>query len=114
MSAFQLRKDGTLAEIGDDGSVIGVVQPMAALTNQVDEDEPGPARAPQSAAKAAPAKPLSPRDVVKAAKTRAKELRAEIKRLESAKRELAQMERLIAAANGRALAPVRELKRAAN
>lgn len=111
MSAFQLRDDGSLAEIGDDGSVIGIVQPMAA---QVTRDNDAPRQTAKPEPKRTATIALTPRDIVKAAKARAKELKAEIKRLESAKRELAQMERLIAAADGRALATVRELKRAAN
>lgn len=108
MSSFQVRSDGTIAEIGDDGSVIGVVEPMGAMSAPVQQS------APIEPPKSAKPKVLTPRDVVKAAKARAKELKAEIKRLEAAKRELAQMQRLIQAAGGRVLAPVRELKRSAN
>lgn len=56
-----------------------------------------------------PSKPTKPRDIVKQAKARAKELRAQLRQAERWKKELAQLERLIAAADGKAIAVVRNL-----
>lgn len=56
------------------------------------------------------AKPVTDRDVVRLARKRRKELKAEIRRLKKAEAELAQLERLIAAAEGRQLASVRNLE----
>lgn len=107
-NTFQLRADGSLAEIAEDGTTVGVVAPMPQRT----ESTQAAPQKPTPKAKRE-AETLTPRDVVRAAKARAKQLRAEIRRLANAKRELEQMERLIAAADNRPTATVRELKRSA-
>lgn len=56
------------------------------------------------------AKPLRPRDVVRAAKARVREIRAELKRLGKLQTELAELVRLLDAADGKKLGIVRSLK----
>lgn len=53
----------------------------------------------------------SPREVVKAARARIKELRAFMREAAKAKKELTELERLVAAAKGKQLAPVRDIRR---
>ncbi len=59
-------------------------------------------------AKAAPAA-LKPRDVVRQAKARIRELRVQLKRAKTWERELAQLERLVAAADGKQIAVVKPI-----
>jgi len=56
---------------------------------------------------------VSPASVVKAAKSRVKELRAFLREAKKAEKELRELERLIAAAK-KPLAPVREIRRSAS
>lgn len=60
---------------------------------------------------AAPASPLTPRGVLKAARERAKQIRAELKTKRALERELAELERLIRAAREKPTTSVRALKR---
>lgn len=106
MSTFQIRGDGRLAEIGDDGSIVGYVEPLAMPATGAATPAAQPTPKPLVA--------LTPRDVVRMARARRAELRIEIKKLERLKSELAQLDRLIKAANGKSFAPVRELKRSAS
>lgn len=54
----------------------------------------------------------SPRAVVKAAKARIKELRAELRRMQALQKELAELERLVKAAREKPKSPVRALRSA--
>lgn len=56
--------------------------------------------------------PLRPADVVKAAKARAKEIRAELKAMRKLQKELAELDRLIAAAKQKPVALVRNIDHA--
>lgn len=59
-----------------------------------------PRRAEQHARRFA-ASPSSPRDVIRGARLRVKEIRAELRRLKALQRELAELERLLAAAKNK-------------
>lgn len=59
------------------------------------------------------AKKPAPKNIVTLAKARRRDLKAELKRLKAAEKELAEIERLIAAAENKPKAVVRELKRTA-
>lgn len=58
------------------------------------------------------ANPLRPADVVRAAKSRVKEIRTEIRRLKALEKELGELERLIAAAKQKPVAIVRNIDHA--
>lgn len=60
----------------------------------------------------APSAPLKPKDVVRAAKARAADIRRELKRLRALEKELAELERLIAAAKQKPVAIVRNIDHA--
>lgn len=65
---------------------------------------------PTDATSIAPPRLSGPRDVVRAAKARAKEIRAQLKAHEALKRELAELERLIKAAKQKPEPKVRALR----
>lgn len=109
MPAFQLRSDGQLEQIDEDGSR----SVISALVMPETQSSTAPVASAATKTERAPV-PLRPRDVVRAAKSRRAELRAEIKKLERLKRELSQLDRLIQAADGKSFAPVREIKRSAS
>lgn len=84
----------------------GIV-PVRATAQQKTEIEHSPVpspvatRAPKSKLAAPPKPATSPREVIRLAKRRIKELKAELRRHEALKRELAELQRLIAAAEDR-------------
>lgn len=55
---------------------------------------------------------VSPRTVLQAARARIREIKAELKRHAKLERELKQLQRLVDAANGKTLAPVRAIETA--
>lgn len=72
-----------------------------------------PVERPASAAPQASEKPLTgPGEIVKAARARVKQIRAELKKHTALKKELAELERLIAAAKAKPAPKVRSLKAA--
>ena len=110
-SRFQFTPNG-LIEILEDGSRVAVrggaaseiVKPTTVSVTQ-------PASVPHPTASTV--KPITPKDVVKMAKRRLREVRREIKQLTKLRKEEQELTRLIDAAEGKQLAVVRDIKRTA-
>ncbi len=83
--------------------------PVAASQAPVSSTPRAPAVAAQQRA-AAPAPVASPGNVIASAKARVKELRAELRRMKSLQKELAELERLLKAAKQKPTASVRPLR----
>lgn len=83
----------------------------AAVAESLHRSAPqAPERAPVAAPQKRAASTIGPRDVVRAAKARIKDIKAELRTHAALKRELAELERLVAAAK-KPVATVRELRR---
>lgn len=90
-----------------------VVEAQAAeivRASPVASPQPPPSPPPRSLAAAAP---LAPKDVLRLARARLKELDRECRRLERLKKEREELRRLVAAASGKSAAVIREIKRTA-
>lgn len=115
-----MRPDGTL--MADPGFETGATH-AGAVSRHVDDEvmQPPPRRlvqqsAPSHQAHQAPiayaAEGMGPRDVVKAAKARATAIRTELRAMKRLEKELAELDRLIAAAKQKPVALVRNIDHA--
>jgi hypothetical protein len=94
------------------GELADVVPPPWAAKPAPPVPQVQPAQAPTSKPIAAQPADLSPRAIVKSIRARIKAIRAELKSHAALKAELAELERLLAAATGKPLAPVRTIESA--
>lgn len=108
-SSFQIAADGGLIEVHEDGTTTRI-QPLVAGSREPEEEAPV---APKRAAPTT-SKKRSTRDIVRELKARLRQVNAEIRSRKSLEKERDQLTRLIAAAHGKTIAPVRELKRSAS
>jgi hypothetical protein len=107
-STFQVGKDGQLVEVFPDGTS-AAISPMVLSGAAPSESS----QQPKALTRAAPQKKRSTRDIVRELRARLRDVEGEIRTRKTLETERDQLRRLIAAAQGKTIAPVRELKRSA-
>lgn len=108
-STFQIHSDGGLVEVHEDGSTTRI-QPLVGPKRD-------PALVPTDAAPVKArvvTKQRSARDIIRELKSRLSQVNREIRARKALEKERDQLMRLIQAAHGKGIAPVRELKRSAS
>lgn len=101
--------DATPATASD--KMHGAAVPSAELDEDDDKERVPTAKAPSAISPRTPPKsvPLKPRDVIKLARARLREVNREISRIKKLEKERDELSRLVAAADGKPIATVRAL-----